>query len=132
MNVVVDTGIWVDYFAGRDAALSDAVDQLLEHALVLITPVIAAELVSGARKNDQSVRLKAFLGDLALADSSLAHWFRVGELRARLLSEGITISTPDAHIAQATLDQKARLFTHDKIFTKLANTSGLRLFSVDV
>jgi len=132
VNVVVDTCIWVDYFAGRNTALAAAVDRLLEHGLVLMTPVIAAELISGARKNDQKVRLKAFLGDFELADFSLAHWFRVGELRARLLSEGITISTPDAHIAQAALDQKARLFTHDKIFAKLAKAAGLRLFSTDV
>ncbi|AFM14347.1 PIN domain-containing protein [Turneriella parva] len=128
MNVVVDTCIWVDYFAGRDAALCEAVDRLLEHGLVLMTPVIAAELVSGARKNDQNVRLKAFLGDLSLADSSLSHWFRVGDLRARLQTEGITVSTPDAHIAQVALDQKARLFTHDKIFAKIAKACNLRLF----
>ncbi len=129
MNVVVDTCIWVDYFAGYNPALAEAVDGLLEHGLVIMTPVIAAELISGARKGDQKVRLKAFIGDLALSDSSLAHWFRVGDLRARLMAEGVTISTPDAHIAQSAIDAKARVFSHDKIFAALAKKQGLRLFS---
>lgn len=129
MNVIIDTSVWIEYFSGGDAALVDQVDSLLEHGLVLMSPVVAAELLSGTRRTDQQVKLKAFIGDLEICEHSLAHWLRVGELRARLLAKGVTVSTPDAHLVQAAHDHRARLFSLDKVFCRLAGKGLVSLYA---
>ena len=56
-----------------------------------------------------------------------AHWIRVGDLRRRLRGAGLSLSTPDAHVAQCALDLDARLLTRDRIFTRAAVHSTLKL-----
>lgn len=72
-------------------------------------------------------QLEALLRDLPLCDASLSHWLSVGRLRARLLAEGISVSTPDAHVAQCAIELDGDLLTEDSIFKLIAKHEGLRL-----
>ena len=67
------------------------------------------------------------LTDLEIADCPLVHWIAVGDLRATLARRGLTVSTPDAHVAQCALDRDALLISHDAIFTRIAPVAALRL-----
>ena len=122
--IVADTSEWVEYFAGRPAPL-------LEHALaaglLVVPPIVIAELLSGARQAADRAALEDLLADLRMAHVPFEHWRRVGTLRAALLAQGFTISTPDAHVAQCALDLDAVLLTRDSIFKKIAPQTGLRL-----
>ena len=71
--------------------------------------------------------LEDLLTELPLCMSDLAHWLRIGRLRALLASKGISVSTPDAHVAQCALDLNAELLTEDQIFKHIAKHSTLRL-----
>ena len=55
------------------------------------------------------------------------HWFRVGKLRAGLRAEGLSVSTPDAHVAQCAIDTGGVLLTEDRVFEKIAKIVLLRL-----
>lgn len=55
------------------------------------------------------------------------HWIRVGELRRRCREKGLSVSTPDAHVAQCALDVDALLLTRDGIFSDIARHADLRL-----
>jgi predicted nucleic acid-binding protein len=57
----------------------------------------------------------------------LEHWFRVGRLRADLRARGLSVSTPDAHVAQCALDLDGLLLTEDAVFGKIAVLAPLRL-----
>jgi predicted nucleic acid-binding protein len=46
-------------------------------------------------------------------------------LRRRLADRGISVSTPDAHVAQCALDRGALLLSRDAIFTRIAHASEL-------
>lgn len=124
MSVVVDTSVWIDWFKGRQV---DAVDQALDRGLVVLPPLVLAELVAGARRRGEREQLEAALTDLPMCECPRAHWARVGVLRARALSRGLTISTPDAHVAQCALDLEATLLTRDAVFTQLAALCPLKL-----
>jgi hypothetical protein len=39
----------------------------------------------------------------------------------------LTVSTPDAHVAQCAIDLDAVLLTTEAVFRRLARSSGLRL-----
>jgi hypothetical protein len=51
----------------------------------------------------------------------------VGELRRAAHDRGLSVSTPDAHVAQCAIDLDAVLLARDGIFARLARVSTLRL-----
>jgi tRNA(fMet)-specific endonuclease VapC len=121
--VVVDTSVWIDFFGGRP---TERLDEALRLGSVVLPPVVVAEILSGVRSRDRAAMI-AFLTDLELADTPLAHWVAVGELRSTLSRRGVAVSTPDAHIAQCALDRDALLFSHDAVFQRIADLAPLRL-----
>ena len=122
--LVVDTSSWIAYFAGRGA---EEIDEALAEGRVMLSPLVASELLSGALDAQQRNDLEDLLADLPLCDSDLTHWFRVGRLRAALRSRGVSVSTPDAHVAQCALDCGGTLLTEDRVFAQVARHTRLRL-----
>jgi len=122
--LVIDTSSWVSYFAGRGGSLIDAA---LQEATVHLPPIVAAELLSGKMSASKRDQLQDLLADLPLFPTPLQHWFKVGRLRGQLLAKGLSISTPDAHIAQCAIEIGAELLTEDKIFTVISRHVALRL-----
>ncbi|WP_447971203.1 PIN domain-containing protein [Nitrospira sp. M1] len=125
-GIVVDTSSWIEYFNRGEHAI---IDEALAEGRVYVSGLIAAELTSGKLTTRHRSALESLLGDLPLVQGDLQHWFRVGQLRATLLTKGLTVSTPDAHVAQCALDLQAELLTEDAVFTKIARKVSLQLFS---
>jgi len=125
VSVVVDTSVWVEYLRGSAAR---EVDVLLNDGLVLLAPLVAAELLSAPLSRTERRDLIALLESLPFHPTPAAHWFSVGELRSRLHRSGLSVSTPDAHVAQCALDAGALLWSHDAIFHRISKPAGLRLF----
>lgn len=121
--VVVDTSVWVDFFAGRP---TERLEEALLVGSVMVPPIVVAELLSGAKRRDRA-GIVDLLTDLEIADCPLVHWMAVGDLRATLARRGLTVSTPDAHVAQCALDRDALLLSHDAIFTRIASATTLRV-----
>lgn len=67
------------------------------------------------------------LEEVPIVETPLAHWIDLGHLQRNLKSRGLTVSLPDAHIAQCALDLKATLITRDSIFRRIAEHVPLRL-----
>ena len=126
MSVVVDTSIWVEYLRGNGYLELEA---LLEEGGVVLAPVVAAELMSPPLARHERTDLRALLDSLPMHPAPLAHWCAVGELRQRLGRRGLTVSTPDAHVAQCALETNGSLWSRDVIFRKVAAETKLRLFS---
>jgi hypothetical protein len=123
-GVVADTSVWIDFLAGRTvSALEDA----LAHGSVIVPPVVAAELVSGARRPGDRAAIVDLISELTLHDTPLDHWMCVGDLRRRLRGRGLAVSTQDAHVAQCALDRDATLLSRDAVFVRIAAMSALRL-----
>jgi predicted nucleic acid-binding protein len=122
-DVVADTSVWIDFLAGRPAP---DLEEALARGAVVLPPLVVAELVSGAeRARDQSA-ITDLVRELPVHETPLDHWIRVGELRRGLARKGITVSTPDAHVAQCALDRRALLLTRDRVFTRIATVTELR------
>jgi predicted nucleic acid-binding protein len=123
-GVVVDTSFWIDYLGGKSTPI---LDDVLRQGSVLLPPVVLAELISGAHRPRERAALMDFLSDLALCDTDRAHWIRVGDLRRRCREKGLSVSTPDAHVAQCALDVDAPLLSYARIFAEIARQTNLRL-----
>ena len=125
-GVVADTSLWIDLLAGRPArALEDA----LRHGIVVVPPLVVAELISGARGPRDRASIEELVRALPLHETPLEHWMRVGNLRRRLAGRGLAVSTADAHVAQCAIDRGALLLSRDAIFARIAAASGLRVHS---
>jgi len=123
--LVVDTSSWISYFAERGG--TGLVEEALAEGRVHLPPVVAAELLSGKLRAADRADLEDLLADLPLCGADRRHWFRVGSLRASLLSRGLSVSTPDAHVAQCALDLGASLLTEDRVFRAMARHLPLTL-----
>ncbi len=122
--LVVDTSSWASYFASSDPSV---IDEALAEGRVFLPPLVTAELLSGRLTARQRADLESFLADLPLCGVDVEHWLRVGSLRAHLFSIGLSVSTPDAHIAQCALDLSGALLSEDAIFVKIAQKTTLKL-----
>ncbi|MBI1785974.1 MAG: PIN domain-containing protein [Acidobacteria bacterium] len=123
-GVVVDTSVWIDFFAGRPAPELEAA---LQAGWVVLPPVVVAELVSGARRPGERAAIARLVAELLIHDTPPQHWIRVGELRRQLSEKGLAVSTPDAHVAQCALERSAVLLSRDVIFGRIAAHCPLRV-----
>jgi len=123
-GVVVDTSVWIDWFAGRSVP---PLEEALSQGLVVLAPLVVAELIAGARHSRERLALRELLERFALQETPLDHWIRVGEWRRALKDKGLSVSTPDAHVAQCALDRGALLLSRDTVFARIARVSSLRL-----
>lgn len=123
-GVVADTSIWIEFFAGRPAL---TLEQALRDAAVVVPPVVVAELLSGTLRAKDRTAIEDLLREIPIHETPLEHWVRVGRLRADLRARGLSVSTPDAHVAQCALDLEAVLLTRDRVFARVARLTGLRL-----
>jgi tRNA(fMet)-specific endonuclease VapC len=94
-------------------------EDALEHGLVVLSPIVIAELVSGARGKVERKSITELVDELPVHDTPIDHWVRVGDLRRTLLDRGLSVSTRDAHVAQCALDRDALLFSRDTIFARI-------------
>ena len=122
--LVVDTSSWIAWLAGGGSSL---VDEALEEGRLHLPVIVAAELLSGRLDASERAELQDMLSDLPAIGTDLEHWFRVGKLRASLLPKGVSVSTPDAHVAQCALDLKGTLLTEDRIFRLMSKHVALEL-----
>lgn len=123
--ILIDTSSWISYFAGRG---HEDIDVALREGRVFLSPIVAAELLSGVLKDAQRSTLIDMLLELPLCETPIEHWVHVGRLRSELIQQGLKVSTPDAHIVQCCLDLNCFLLSEDKIFAKIALKHPLRLY----
>ena len=123
-GIVVDTSEWIDFFAGKQAV---ELEQALLNGAALVPPLVVAELISGVRTAEQRATIGELLEEAPVLEAPLDHWIRVGDLRAVLARKGVSVTIPDAHVAQCALDRDALLLTRDAIFDKIARHTPLRL-----
>ncbi|WP_273908551.1 type II toxin-antitoxin system VapC family toxin [Enterobacter bugandensis] len=114
MTILVDTSVWVDHFRNRN----DGLIQLLSRDLVLIHPMILAEIACGT---PPAPRLRT-LADLGLLPQS--HQANITEVMAFIENEklyGLGCGLVDLTLLASTLiTPGARLWTLDKRLEALA------------
>ena len=123
--LIVDTSVWVAFFRGESLI---ELESALQDGRVILAPIVAAELLSAPLSKAERRSLSALLEDLPLHPAPLQHWQSVGALRADLAKKGLSVSTPDAHIAACAIEAKAELWSTDTIFRKMTKVSALKLF----
>ncbi len=126
--ILVDTGVWIDYFGGSRTPQSDWLHDRLSVRRFAVGDLILAELLQGCRTERQFDTLRAALGDfqrLAIVDEevALAAARNYRTLRAR----GITVrKTTDTLIATRCILADVPLLYSDRDFDPFVRHLGLR------
>jgi len=132
--IVVDTSVWIDYFAGRSdrvhvAALVDLVER---DAVIALTDVILTEILQGlgdersvrtveARFEPFEVRRLEALDDFRAA----AALYRNARRRGRTIRK-----TLDCLIAAVCIREGAAILHNDRDFDQLSEVSDLQVYPV--
>ena len=125
-NVLVDSSAWIAFLRGDNTAVR-RISPLLTEDRAAVTPMIVAEVTSGARTrvifDELTLRFTALP---VLADPARA-WARVAELRFSLARRGFQIHLVDLAIALTAADARHRLLTRDRDFNVIAPLLGLEI-----
>ena len=129
MMVLVDTTVWIDFFADRSEPHVAVLQELIEKEEDLcVCGVILAEVLQGIRSDEDFIKTKDYLGDLIFLPMGKTTFVGAAELYRSLRKMGVTIRKPvDCMIASVAIEQDIRLLHNDRDFDHIAEHSKLRV-----
>jgi predicted nucleic acid-binding protein len=122
---VLDSSVLIDWISRPNSIVNAAIAA----GDAVIPPLVVAELVTGATTAAAREEVGILLQDVQIYPIDLEHWIQVGLTRQMLRRKGLTLTLPDAHIAQCALELDATLITRDAIFAKIADHTDLRVIT---
>ena len=125
--IMVDSGVWIDYFNGVENKQTDTLDEALGIRPIAIGDLILTEVLQGFRADKDYETAKSLFDDLIVFDLvgkdmaiKSADNFRI------LRKKGITIRKPiDVIIASFCIERKLPLLFSDKDFMPFVKNLGL-------
>lgn len=116
--VLVDTGVWVDFFNGKVTDKTEKLDHYLSSTVIVVGDLILAEVLQGFRADKDYRIAKSLLAELELVqlcNSDLA--IKSAQYYRGLRKQGITIrKTIDCLIATYCVETKTPLLFSDRDF----------------
>jgi hypothetical protein len=127
--VLVDTTVWIDFFADRSEPHVAALQKLIETEEDLcLCGIILAEVLQGIRSDKDYIRTKGCLDDLIFLPMRQATFVRAAEVYRSLRKKGVTIRKPvDCMIAAAAIEHDIPLLHKDRDFDRIARHTQLRV-----
>ena len=123
-NTLIDTSIWIPAFRRNGPpVVKSRVDTLIADNQAAINGVIKAELLQGAKNDQEFHRIQINLDSLHFLNS--IDWNRVGEIAYQLRKRGTSIPLPDVMIAVQAELSECILLHADSHFDVIAKIAGL-------
>lgn len=119
--ILVDTSVWIDFFAGRDLPQVQILEYLIQtDADLALCGVILTEILQGISDDKQHQQVRDYLAPLLRLEITEPIWLEAAELYRSLRKKGITIrKTNDCIIAATALHYKACLLHNDRDFAAI-------------
>jgi hypothetical protein len=126
--VLVDTTVWVDFFAGLVAPHVQALELFIsENEDLCICGVILTEVLQGIRDDKDYERTKKYLEALIYFSMRRETFVKAADLYRSLRRKGVTIWKPvDCMIASVALEHDIPLLHNDRDFDSIATHCGLK------
>lgn len=129
--IVVDTSVWIDYFAERDTPQVAYLDDRLEEGddEVCLTDIVLTEIWQGLGTEKEARQVDARLSVLdVLMLNGLPDFWRAAALYRAARRRGITIRrTSDCLIASVCVRDRIPLLHADADFDRLAKVTDLEV-----
>ena len=129
--VLVDTTVWIDFFADRNESHVGKLQKLIEMEEDLsLCGVIMTEILQGIRSDKDFFKTKEYLDDLIFLPMRHGAFVRAAKIYRSLRKKGLTIRKPvDCMIASVAIEYDIQLLHNDRDFTHIAKHSKLRIYN---
>lgn len=127
--VLVDTTVWIDFFAGRMLTHIETFESLLEQEEdICICGIILTEVLQGIRKETEFKKTKNLFNSLIFLPMSYSTFLQSAEIYRKLRQKGITIrKSIDCMIASVALENNIPLLHNDKDFLSIERYCKLKV-----
>ena len=127
--ILVDTSVWIDFFAGRDLPHVAKLEQsILDNEDLALSGIILTEILQGIPDDATYRRVRRYLSVLIMLPMPESVFVRAAELYRKLRKQGITIrKTNDCIIAATALEHQCQLLHNDKDFVAIAKHCSLKI-----
>lgn len=125
--ILVDTNIIIDFWDKSE----DSLTKIFEDEEIAICGVVQAELLHGAKDQDEFDFMQDCLSELDFLSLQDDDWLEVGRMNLLLKQHGISVPLQDSIIAYIAIKNNVSLLTRDKHFSLIAKVfSELKLISL--
>jgi predicted nucleic acid-binding protein len=127
--ILVDTSVWIDFFAGRDLPHVATLEQcIIDNQDLALCGIILTEILQGIVDDATHRRVRRYLRPLIMLPMPEAVFVRAADIYRQLRKQGITIrKTNDCIIAATALDHRCQLLHNDKDFVSIAKHYPLKV-----
>lgn len=129
--ILVDTTVWIDFFAGRNLKHVSLFQSLIENNEdICICGLVITEILQGLKSDDDYSRTKKRLNDLIYLPMSRDTFMSAADIYRNMRKQGITIrNSIDCLIAAVCIEHRVSLLQNDKDFLNIKKYSELELVS---
>jgi len=131
MIILVDTTVWIDFFAARSLPHVAVLEDLIENREDISTcGIILTEVLQGIRKDTEFRKTRDLFKTLILLPMPYTVFLRSAEIYRKLRKKGLTVRKPlDCMIASTAIENDIPLLHNDKDFQPIAKYCGLKVLS---
>ncbi|MDH4204581.1 MAG: PIN domain nuclease [Desulfobacteraceae bacterium] len=130
MMVLVDTTVWIDFFAARSSGHVDALENLIiNREDICICGIVLTEVLQGIRKDSEFKKTRDLFNKLLFLPMPYPVFLKASEIYRRLRRKGITIrKSVDCMIASVALENDIPLLHNDNDFEAIEEHYGLKCY----
>ena len=130
--ILVDTSVWIDFFAGRDLPHAARLEQfILDNEDLALCGIILTEILQGISDDTTYRRVRRDLSPLITLPMPPTVFVRAADIYRKLRKLGITIrKSNDCIIAATALEHHCQLLHNDKDFTPVAKHFSLKVVKI--
>ena len=127
--ILVDTSVWIDFFAGRDLPhVANLEQSILDNEDLALSGIILTEILQGIPDDTTYRRVRRYLSALIMLPMPESVFVRAADIYRKLRKRGITIrKTNDCIIAATALEHRCQLLHNDKDFRPIAKHYSLKV-----
>ena len=127
--ILVDTSVWIDFFAGRDLPHVATLEKfILDNENLALCGIILTEILQGISDDTTYRRVQHNLSPLIMLPMPPAVFVRAADIYRKLRKQGITIrKSNDCIIAATAVEHRCQLLHNDKDFTPIVKHFPLKV-----
>ena len=127
--ILVDTSVWIDFFAGRDLPHVTTLEQLIfDNEDLALCGIILTEILQGIAEDSTHRQVRQYLRPLLMLPMPETVYVRAADIYRSLRKSGITIrKTNDCIMAATALEHHCWLLHNDKDFSLIAKRFSLKV-----
>lgn len=130
MMVLVDTTVWIDFFAARSSGHVDALENLIRNREDICTcGIVLAEVLQGIKKDSEFKKTRDLFNNLLFLPMPYPVFLKAAEIYRGLRRIGFTIrKSVDCMISSVAIENDIPLLHNDKDFEAIEKHCGLKCY----